>query len=340
MSAFTPAPAGPAGGSAAECIVIAGEDAEIDVLGLTGGRSASYSHVAGLSLAELSGMAASSSRMTLVAPRASLRDPHTLACVAAVAALGGGAAAAVVVDAADAASALGAAAPDAAVRVALAVTALEAVSAESLKLAASLTAATVLVLGGGGREHAIAVALGASPSVARVLVAPGNGGTALHPSIANVPAAELDTSSSAAVAAYATAHGVALVVVGPEAPLIAGVADALAAAGIKCFGPTAAAAKLEASKAFSKDFMKANGIRTARYENFTDAAKAEAYVERTLPLLLLLQRRCRQTNSPRLLPGTSAAPPSRSSSRPPASPPARACSSRRGRPRRSRRCGR
>ena len=117
---------------------------------------------------------------------------------------------------------------------------------------------TVLVVGGGGREHALALALSRDPGVAQVHVAPGNPGTA---AIAVNHA--LDVLDGAAVAALATELGADLVVVGPEAPLVAGVADAVRSAGIACFGPSAAAAQIEGSKAFAKDVMHAAGVPTA-----------------------------------------------------------------------------
>jgi phosphoribosylamine-glycine ligase len=121
----------------------------------------------------------------------------------------------------------------------------------------------VLVIGSGGREHAIALSLAASTRVSRVHVAPGNGGTA---SAANgrVYNVAIDVSATAELVQFAVRRGVALAVVGPEVPLVAGISDALQRAGVPCFGPSAAAAQLEASKAFSKDFMARHGIRTAR----------------------------------------------------------------------------
>ena len=116
----------------------------------------------------------------------------------------------------------------------------------------------VLVIGTGGREHALVHALAADPGVGGVHAAPGNPGMAALASLH-----EVDPMDGAAVAALATALGVGLVVVGPEAPLVAGVADAVRAAGILCFGPTAEAARLEGSKAFAKDVMQAAGVPTA-----------------------------------------------------------------------------
>jgi phosphoribosylamine---glycine ligase len=122
----------------------------------------------------------------------------------------------------------------------------------------------VLVIGSGGREHAIALSLAASTHVSKVHVAPGNGGTdnAANGRVCNVA---IDVSATAELVQFAVRRGVALAVVGPEVPLVAGISDALTAAGVPCFGPSAAAAQLEASKAFSKDFMARHGIRTARY---------------------------------------------------------------------------
>ncbi len=116
----------------------------------------------------------------------------------------------------------------------------------------------VLVIGTGGREHALALALARDPAVSAVHAAPGN------PGIAEVATLhDVDPMDGAAVAALATDLGVGLVVVGPEAPLVAGVADAVTAAGIPCFGPSAEAARLEGSKAFAKDVMTAAGVPTA-----------------------------------------------------------------------------
>lgn len=133
----------------------------------------------------------------------------------------------------------------------------------------------ILVLGGGGREHAIAWALSQSPRCDQLYVAPGNGGTA---SIAqNVK--NLAVEKGDAVLSFAKDHEIGLVVVGPEAPLVAGVADVIRAAGIPIFGPDAQGAQLEGSKTYSKEFMDANGIPTARYASFTDEAQARAYCE-------------------------------------------------------------
>lgn len=131
----------------------------------------------------------------------------------------------------------------------------------------------ILLLGSGGREHAIAVALKASPLCDELYVAPGNGGTA-----ANATNIKLDINDPAAVADYAAEHGVGLVVIGPEAPLVAGVADAVRAKGIPAFGPGAQGAQMEGSKRFAKEFMERHGIPTAAYRSFTEQAGAESYV--------------------------------------------------------------
>jgi phosphoribosylamine--glycine ligase len=123
----------------------------------------------------------------------------------------------------------------------------------------------VLVIGGGGREHAIVHSLAASPRVEAIDVAPGNGGTAGEPKTTNI---SLDIENPEAVAAYAVERGIGLVVIGPEAPLVAGVADAVRAVGIPAFGPGKEAAQLEGSKQFSKDFMVRNNIPTADYRVF------------------------------------------------------------------------
>src|SRR6188472_2822909 len=132
----------------------------------------------------------------------------------------------------------------------------------------------VLVIGGGGREHALAWKLAQSPKVQAVYVAPGNGGTALEPRLENVPISDLHQLRD-----WALKEKIALTVVGPEAPLAAGVVDDFRAHGLRIFGPTQAAAQLESSKAFSKAFMKRHAIPTAEYEAFTDASAAHAYVD-------------------------------------------------------------
>ncbi len=133
----------------------------------------------------------------------------------------------------------------------------------------------VLVIGSGGREHALAWRLAQSPRVQTVFVAPGNGGTAREPGLRNVPISDLSE-----LADFALGEDVGFTVVGPEAPLAAGVVDLFRERGLRIFGPTRAAAQLESSKDFAKAFMKRHGIPTAEYETFTDAAAAHAYVER------------------------------------------------------------
>lgn len=133
----------------------------------------------------------------------------------------------------------------------------------------------VMVIGGGGREHALAWRIAKSPRVSKVFVAPGNAGTALDPHLTNIAVTDIP-----ALVAFARDEDVALTVVGPEAPLAAGVVDAFRAAGLKIFGPTQYAAQLESSKDFAKAFMKRHSIPTAAYETFSDAAAAHAYIDR------------------------------------------------------------
>jgi phosphoribosylamine--glycine ligase len=131
----------------------------------------------------------------------------------------------------------------------------------------------ILLLGGGGREHALAWKIAASALVERLYCAPGNAGIAQE-----AECVALDVADHSAVIAFCRARDIGLVVVGPEAPLVAGIVDDLAAAGIKAFGPTRAAARLEGSKGFTKDLCAAHGIPTAAYARFTDAAAAQDYV--------------------------------------------------------------
>ena len=131
----------------------------------------------------------------------------------------------------------------------------------------------ILVIGGGGREHALAWKIAQSNKVQKVFVAPGNGGTARDKRLVNI-----DITDSQALREFAQSHGVELTVVGPETPLAAGVVDEFRAHGLRIFGPTQAAAQLESSKAFSKAFMKRHHIPTAEYETFTDAQAAHDYV--------------------------------------------------------------
>jgi phosphoribosylamine--glycine ligase len=131
----------------------------------------------------------------------------------------------------------------------------------------------ILVIGSGGREHALAWKLLHSPKVQTVYVAPGNGGTALDSRLHNVPITDFH-----ALAEFVIEERIALTVVGPEAPLAAGVVDFFRARGLRIFGPTQAAAQLESSKAFAKAFMKRHGIPTAAFETFSDAQAARDYV--------------------------------------------------------------
>ncbi len=133
----------------------------------------------------------------------------------------------------------------------------------------------VLIIGGGGREHALAWKAVQSPRVDTVYVAPGNAGTAREPGIRNVA---LDVLDFAGLADFAAANGVGLTIVGPEAPLVAGVVDYFEARGLRCFGPRRGAAQLEGSKAFTKDFLARHGIPTAAYANFTELEPALAYL--------------------------------------------------------------
>ena len=132
----------------------------------------------------------------------------------------------------------------------------------------------VLVIGGGGREHALAWKLAQNKNVSRIYVAPGNAGTALDPDMVNVPITTVPE-----LVAFAESEQIALTIVGPEATLSQGVVDAFRAAGLKIFGPTKAAAQLESSKDFAKAFMMRHGIPTAAYATFTDAAAAHDYVK-------------------------------------------------------------
>ena len=133
----------------------------------------------------------------------------------------------------------------------------------------------ILIIGSGGREHALAWKCAQSPLADTVYVAPGNGGTAREPGVANVP---IDVLDSDALLAFAAERQIGLTIVGPEAPLVAGVADAFAGAGLRCFGPSAAAARLEGSKRFAKDFLARHRIPTAAYRVFDEHDAALAYV--------------------------------------------------------------
>jgi phosphoribosylamine--glycine ligase len=141
-----------------------------------------------------------------------------------------------------------------------------------------------LVIGGGGREHALAWKLAQSPRVREVLVAPGNAGTALEPGCRNVAVPAEDV---AGLVALARRERVGLTIVGPEAPLVLGVVDAFAAAGLRCFGPRRAAARLEGSKAFTKEFLARHGIPTAAYAKFTRATFDPAWVRAQRPPIVV-----------------------------------------------------
>ncbi|HEX6005282.1 MAG TPA: phosphoribosylamine--glycine ligase, partial [Burkholderiales bacterium] len=132
----------------------------------------------------------------------------------------------------------------------------------------------LLVVGGGGREHALAWRLAQSPRVSRVFVAPGNAGTALEEGIENVPLAAI-----ADLVDFARREEVALTVVGPEGPLAEGIVDRFQSEGLRIFGPTRAAAQLESSKDYAKSFMVRHGIPTARHATFTEAGPAHAYID-------------------------------------------------------------
>jgi len=132
----------------------------------------------------------------------------------------------------------------------------------------------LLVIGSGGREHALAWRLAQSPRVQKVLVAPGNAGTALEDGVENLP-----LTAVADLVAFAQEEKIYATVVGPEAPLAAGIVDAFRAAGLRIFGPTRAAAQLESSKDFAKRFMARHGIPTAKFSTFSEAAQAHAYVD-------------------------------------------------------------
>ncbi|MEL4889583.1 phosphoribosylamine--glycine ligase [Pectobacterium betavasculorum] len=133
----------------------------------------------------------------------------------------------------------------------------------------------ILVIGNGGREHALAWKASQSPLAKRVYVAPGNAGTALEPALTNVDIAATDVP---ALIAFAQENHIDLTIVGPETPLVIGVVDAFQSAGLKIFGPSQAAAQLEGSKAFTKDFLARHNIPSAEYQNFTEVEPALAYV--------------------------------------------------------------
>jgi phosphoribosylamine--glycine ligase len=133
----------------------------------------------------------------------------------------------------------------------------------------------ILIIGNGGREHALAWKAARSPLADKVFVAPGNAGTALETSLENV---DINATDIPALLAFAQSHAIGLTIVGPEAPLVLGIVDAFRAAGLRVFGPTKAAAQLEGSKAFTKDFLARHRIPSAEYGNFTEIEPALAYV--------------------------------------------------------------
>jgi phosphoribosylamine--glycine ligase len=142
----------------------------------------------------------------------------------------------------------------------------------------------ILVIGSGGREHALAWKCAQSPLASEVLVAPGNAGTAMEPGLCNVAVSADDIDG---LIDLATSEDVGLTIVGPEAPLVAGIVDRFAAAGLPCFGPSAAAAQLEGSKAFTKDFLARHDIPTAAYRNFHELEPALAYIrEQGAPIVI------------------------------------------------------
>ena len=135
----------------------------------------------------------------------------------------------------------------------------------------------ILIIGGGGREHALAWKIAQSPRAEKVFVAPGNAGSAREAKCENVAVAAEDVDG---LLRFAQQNKIDLSIVGPEAPLVLGVVDRFIAAGLRCFGPTRAAAQLEGSKAFAKDFLARHRIPTAAYGNFTEVAAAEAYIKK------------------------------------------------------------
>ncbi|MFO1435370.1 MAG: phosphoribosylamine--glycine ligase [Gammaproteobacteria bacterium] len=142
----------------------------------------------------------------------------------------------------------------------------------------------VLVVGGGGREHALAWKCAQSPQVSRVFVAPGNAGTARESKVTNV---NIGAESIAQLVGFARDNAIDLTIIGPEAPLVAGIVDAFEAAGLRCFGPRANAAILEGSKAFTKDFLVRHHIPTAAYGTFTDVAEALTFLrQQSLPIVI------------------------------------------------------
>ena len=134
----------------------------------------------------------------------------------------------------------------------------------------------ILVIGSGGREHALAWQAAQDTNVAKVFVAPGNAGTAIEPKLENIA---IDVMDQDALVAFAKENNVVLTIVGPEAPLVEGIVDRFESEGLRCFGPSKGAAQLEGSKAFTKDFLERQGIPTGYYQNFTEIEPALAYVQ-------------------------------------------------------------
>ncbi|MEE9397296.1 MAG: phosphoribosylamine--glycine ligase [Methylococcales bacterium] len=142
----------------------------------------------------------------------------------------------------------------------------------------------ILIVGGGGREHALAWKTAQSPVVTQIYVAPGNAGTALENKVENTPIA---AENIPALLQFAKQNQIDLTIVGPEVPLVAGIVDIFSEAGIRCFGPSRAAAQLEGSKTFCKDFLARHNIPTAEYQTFTDPEKASSYVrEKGAPIVV------------------------------------------------------
>ncbi len=135
----------------------------------------------------------------------------------------------------------------------------------------------ILIIGGGGREHALAWKLSQSPRVSEVFVVPGNAGTALEENVTNI---ELSISDLDSLVAFAESHAIDYTVIGPEAPLVDGVVDRFEEKGLRCFGPRADCAQLEGSKAFTKEFLKRHNIPTAAYGTFTDVSQAMTYLDK------------------------------------------------------------
>tara|TARA_B100001123_G_scaffold443273_1_gene588968 strand:+ start:71 stop:1345 length:1275 start_codon:yes stop_codon:yes gene_type:complete len=142
----------------------------------------------------------------------------------------------------------------------------------------------ILIVGGGGREHALAWKCAGSSRVDKVYVAPGNAGTASEPKVTNI---DIEPNAIDALIAFAREKEVGLTIVGPEAPLVLGIVDKFQSAGLRCFGPSRAAAQLEGSKDFAKSFLARHNIATATYRTFTDSIAAEAYIlERGAPIVI------------------------------------------------------